>query len=118
MAVVPYVSNHPEFTSNGVSGYRWPVLANGDTGTPLPIDRRTDRTIQVNGTFGAGGTVVIEGSIDGTNYVTLSDLQGTALSFTAAGLEGVTEAVTLIRPRVSAGDGTTALNVYILSIGL
>jgi len=118
MPVIPYTSNHPAFTTNGISGYRWDNLANGDTGTPLEIDRRTDRSIQVNGTFGAGGTVVIEGSLDGTNYVTLSDLQGTALSFTAAGLEGVTEAVTFIRPRVSAGDGTTSLDVFILSIGL
>ena len=118
MAVVPYASNHPDSPSNGIGGYKWLDLANTDTGTPLLIDRRTDRTVQVNGTFGAGGTCVIEGSIDGTNYITLSDLQGTALSFTAAGLEGVTEAVTFIRPRISAGDGTTAIDVYILQIGL
>jgi hypothetical protein len=48
-----------------------------------------DRAIQVGGTFGAGGTVVIEGSIDGTNYVTLTDPQGNAISKTAAAIEEI-----------------------------
>lgn len=71
----------------------------------------SDRSIVVTGTFGAGGTVVWEGSNDGTNYVTLTDPQGNALSITSAGIKAVTEAVIFARPRVTAGDGTTSLTV-------
>lgn len=63
-----------------------------------------DKSVQVIGTFN-GGTVVIEGSNDGTNWVTLSDPQGNALSKTAAFLEQILEATRYVRPRVSAGTG-------------
>lgn len=68
-------------------------------------------SVQVTGNFGAGGTVLIEGSNDGTNYVTLTDLAAAALSITAAGIKTIRENVAYIRPRVSAGDGTTSLTV-------
>ena len=118
MATVNYASNHPDTTSIGIGGWKWLTLTttNAD-GQPLIIDRRTDRTVQVSGTFGAGGTLVIEGSNDGTNYFTLNDLQATALSFTSARLEGISEMPLYIRPRVTAGDGTTSLNVYLVAVG-
>lgn len=73
-----------------------------------------DRSVQVAGTFGAGGTLLIEGSNDGTNWATLNNVQGTALSITAAGIKQVAEVTTQVRARVSAGDGTTSLNVAFL----
>lgn len=86
----------------------WP-LANGDSGVPLKMPGNNDRSVQVEGTFGAGGTLLIEGSNDGTNWRTLTDPQGNPLSFTTAKIEAITELTKFIRPRVSAGDGTTAL---------
>jgi hypothetical protein len=88
-------------------------VPNGETGDPLPFTKYADRSVQVSGTFGAGGTVVVQGSNNGTNYHTLTDPQGNALSFTAAGLEQITEVVKFIRPSVTAGDGTTSLTVTI-----
>src|SRR5574343_930143 len=118
MATITIASNHPDNPSVGIGGWKWLLLtATDDTGSPLLIDRRTDRSVQVSGTFGAGGTLVIEGSNDGTNYYTLNDLQGTALSFTSARLEGISEMPLYIRPRVTAGDGTTSLNVYVTAVG-
>lgn len=73
-------------------------------------------TVQVTGTFGVGGTVVIEGSNDGTNYVTLNDAGGAALSLTAAGLKAIRELPAYIRPRVTAGDGTTSLTVTLAAM--
>ena len=70
-----------------------------------------DRSVQVTGTFGVGGRVLLQGSNDGTNWVTLNDPQANALSFTAAGLEAVLELTQYIRPTVNAGDGTTSLTV-------
>jgi hypothetical protein len=72
-----------------------------------------DRTIQVTGTFGAGGTVIVEGSLDTTfpptNWFPLKDPSNTAISFTAAGLRAILENVVAVRARVTAGDGTTSI---------
>lgn len=73
-----------------------------------------DRSVQVAGTFGAGGTLLIEGSNDGTNWATLNNVQGTALSITSAGIKQVAEVTRYVRARVSAGDGTTDLDVAFL----
>jgi hypothetical protein len=93
--------------------FTWAPLGNGDDGTVIPTDYLPwlDRTFQVEGTFGAGGTLVIEGSNDGINFHTLTDPQGLALSFTGPGLRQVVEVTLQVRPRVTGGDGTTALTV-------
>jgi hypothetical protein len=39
----------------------------------------------------------------------LSDLQTSAITKSSSALEGVAEAVKFVRPRVTAGDGTTSL---------
>ena len=83
-----------------------------DTGTPAELPDYADRSVQIGGTLGVGGTVVIEGSNDGTTYITLTDPQGNALSFTAIDrIEQVQEITRFIRPRVTAGDGTTNFTV-------
>jgi hypothetical protein len=85
-----------------------------DSGDPFEMPGAADRSVQVIGTFGTGGSVRIEGSNDGTNYATLADPSSTALNITAAGIEGVQEITRWIRPRVTAGDGATDLDVILL----
>lgn len=82
-------------------------LAETDT-TPAAIEMPewADRSVQITGTFNAG-TVLIEGSNDGSNWSTLNDTQGNPLSFTATKIEQVLEAVQFMRPRVSAGAGVS-----------
>ena len=92
----------------------WTGLLNGDDGSPIEMPGSSDRSIQFTGTFGVGGTIVLEGSNDGTNYVSLTDPQGNAISKTAAGIEAVMELTRYIRPRVTAGDGTTSLVATLL----
>lgn len=92
----------------------WTGLLNGDDGTPVEMPGSADRSIQFLGTFGAGGTIVLEGSNDGTNYATLTDPQGNAISKTAAAIEAVLELTRFVRPRVTAGDGTTDLQAHLL----
>lgn len=92
----------------------WPSLANGDDGAPIQMPGSADRTIQFDGTFGSGGAVVLEGSNDGTTYYTLTDPAANSLSFTSAGLKSVTEVTRYMRPRVTAGDGTTSLKATLL----
>lgn len=88
------------------------TLANGDSGTPFLVSKWGDMSVQFGGTFGVGGTVVWEGSNDGTNYVTLTDPQGNAISKTAASIEAITEPALYVRPRCTAGDGATSITVH------
>lgn len=86
-----------------------PLTTTNDTGRAILIPGNAIKSIQFSGTFGAGGTVVFEGSNDGTNFVTLTDPQGNAISKTSAGIEAVEEYTLYVRPRVTAGDGTTSI---------
>ena len=88
--------------------------ADSDLGAAVSTVAFPDRAVQVAGTFGVGGAVVIEGSIDGSNYAPLTDPQGNALSFTAAKIEAISELVRFIRPRVTGGDPSTSLTVSLI----
>lgn len=97
----------------------WAGLSNVDDGQPIDWSAHADRSVQVFGTFG-GATCVIQGSNDlqnPTNWNTLTDLQGNALSFTAAGLEQVAEGTCWVRPLVSGGAGPTSVTVQMLLRG-
>lgn len=115
--IVPTLEYAPDGNANLVR-ITW-LLANGDTGTPTECGDWADRTVQVTGTFGAGGSVQLEGS----NYLTsetplwavLTDPQGNTVVKTAAALEVFEESPLLIRPNCTAGDGTTALIVRIVA---
>jgi hypothetical protein len=69
--------------------------------------------VQIGGTFGAGGSVTLQGSNDGTNWVAVTDPQGTAVTKTAAAMEVIEECPRYICPNVTAGDGTISLVVTI-----
>ncbi len=112
----------PTLTRGTLDGNRswivsWLAMANGDTGAAITLPAHSDRSVQLGGTFSVGGTVVIEGSNDGTNFLTLDDFQGNALSFTVADLESISQVSNHIRPDITAGDGSTAIDVYLLITG-
>ena len=98
----------------GLALASWEDLANGNQGNSISIARWADKSVQVSGTFGVGGSITIEGSMDGTVWAALHDPQGNAITFAIAGIEFIVENTVLIRPNVTAGDGTTALDVDIL----
>lgn len=90
----------------------WATMANGDTGSPISFPEYYDRSVQVKGTFGAGGNCRIDGSNDGgATYAALNDRNNNALNIAAAGLKAVNENAEMMRPNITAGDGTTALTV-------
>lgn len=95
--------------------FTWSGLLNGDTGDWIKFPAYGAKTFQAYGTFGAGGNIILEGSNDPTNPTNaapLSDWQGNALNtVTAASFKTVREMPIWVRPRVSAGDGTTSLTV-------
>ena len=92
----------------------WPGIVNGDAGDAVPFAQYTDRSVQVIGTFGVGGNLRLEGSNNGTDWAVLTDPQGNALDITAPKIEMVSEATLFVRPRVTAGDGSTSLSVLLL----
>lgn len=96
----------------------WTGLLNTDDGAPVKMPESADRSGQVTGTFGAGGSLQWEGSNDitnpPTNWFLLHDPQGLTTARTAAGLVLIEEATLWIRPRVTAGDGTTVLQANLL----
>jgi hypothetical protein len=97
---------------------KWLLIGNGDTGAASIFNTFQDRCVQVVGTFGAGGSISIEGSNDdGTTWVILTDPLGNALTFTSAGMKQITELPYQIRPHCTAGDGTTALAVWLHARG-
>ena len=71
----------------------------------------TDRSVHITGTANAG-SISIQGSNDGTNFVTLHDVFGNALTALAPGYIGqINEECAWIKPVLSGGGGTTAMNV-------
>lgn len=100
-------------TNDALVGWKvvWAGMVNGDVGAAVSFPGFADRTVQVEGTFGTGGSVAAEGSNDATNFRALTDPQGTAIAITSAGIKAITEACVQVRPHVTAGDGTTSLTV-------
>lgn len=89
----------------------WTGLLNGDQGAPVELEDFTERTVNITGTFGAGGSINIEGNLDGTNNAILTDPQGNAITKASAAIERIQEVTRQVRPNVTAGDGTTNLTV-------
>ena len=92
----------------------WSGLLNGDDGGPFQQNGFGDRSVTFTGTFGTGGSVQLEGSNDGANWFVLSDPSSTTIVKTAAAIEQVLELSLYVRPRVTAGDGTTNLECRVL----
>jgi len=98
-------ANNPHLVDNQM--WTWTPITENDTAIATQFQGSGDRCFSVTGNFGAGGTVLLEGSNDDTNYFGLKDASGTAISLTAAGIRQVLEGPKYIRPRVSAGTGVS-----------
>ena len=111
MAVISptIVTNNPPGDGSVIT-YSWTLVTSGDTGAPIPFAQWADRSVQMSGTWGAGGgTITWEGSNDGITYFALTDPQTTAIAKTADALEQVIEATLWARPRVSVANVTSVV---------
>lgn len=108
MATVAYAANTQSPLDHAI--FTWtPLTTTNADGQPVGYPGR-DRSIQVTGTFGAGGSVTLQGSNDGgANWFALNDWSGAPITFTSAGLKTVRDDAALMRPFVTAGDGTTSI---------
>jgi hypothetical protein len=96
------------------AGYRWTDYSTADTSTPIKVQNMQGLagSVQVTGTFG-GATIALQVSNDGTNYATLKDGTGTAITFTAAGTAEFSTAALFVKPTSTGG---TADNVTVTVI--
>ena len=77
--------------------------------------RYPDKSVQIFGTFGSGGTCKLQGTNEvnsPTNWWGLSDHGGTEIAAQAAAIEVVLENVYQVRPYISAGTGVD-IDVYL-----
>src|SRR5260370_658599 len=102
-----------------VSGYAisWGPMLNGDVGQAVDMLGFADRSIQVEGTFGAGGNAEIQGSNDSAAFRTLHDPLGVLLDIPSASIRHVMEITRLLRPAITAGARTTSLTLTIYAAG-
>ena len=90
-----------------------PLTSANASGEAVEMGGFSDRSIQISGTFN-GATVVLQGSNDGTNYHTLTDPQGNAISFTSADrIEQIMELTRYVKPVSTGGGGSQSLTVTI-----
>lgn len=122
MAVIAKTDSKLRTHGDNVMVCSWsPLTQTGsDTGTPFECPGASDRSVQLTGTLGTGGVVVMEGSnvaVPGANdWGALRDMQGNAISLDSIGkLNQIGEITRWIRPRVSAGDAGTSLTVTLIA---
>lgn len=116
--VTPTLHPGPDVRMQRVS---WEGFAiSGDVGTEVQVlGPYSDKTVQAFGTFTGGLAITWEGSLDGgVTWTALRDLNHTSLVQSAASLEGVEQAVPLIRPRATAGSGGADVDVWLFATGV
>lgn len=101
MATITHVSSSPGVN---IQKFFWETLTSDDTATGVQVNGRVNGSIQVTGDFGTNAVCALQGTNDGTNWADLSDLAGTAISLSAAGIQVFQDINVLsIRPNVTAG---------------
>ncbi|MGC8534915.1 MAG: hypothetical protein ACP5QR_05205 [Rhizomicrobium sp.] len=101
-AIAPTITDVSRTGDNTALLVQWAAVTESDTFAAVQFPDYSPVAVQVEGTFGAS-TTVLNGSLDGTNYHGLSDLSGTAISFTASGYQSVRDQPIQIQPSASGG---------------
>ena len=118
MAVRSFEVIENPWGASGITLVKWEGLTKttDDTGEPYICPHYADKSVQLIGTLGVGGVCTIQGSNmkDTPTYATLNDAQGNAMTMDALKIEQILENSYLVRPAITAGDGTTDLDVYML----
>lgn len=101
---------------DGVPMVRWDDITTS-TDTPLQL-AVTDQwglagSVQFAGSFG-GATVTLQMSNDGTNWVTIKDLQGVVISATATAMFEFTCSAAYIKPSVTGGSANNVDVILVL----
>lgn len=101
----------------------WIGMQNGDVGAKTKIaDFAQAKMAQILGTIGAGFSLTLRGSCKpnpdetvATDWFTLKDPANAAATFAALGGVQLNGNPLFISPQITAGDGTTLIDVYLLA---
>jgi hypothetical protein len=99
----------------------WETLTTTNpTGIGIRNPIEGDKTVQVTGNFAGSASLGIQGSNDSTDgadgvWFSLEGPGDSALAFTAAGGDVIKENPAWIRPNMSSGNGSSDLDVTIVS---
>lgn len=99
----------------------WAGVSTGDTFTPLSLDQglAAIASVHVYGTFSGGTSVSIQGTnVSGQTPITLKDVNGAAMTFTAAGLVDFSTAARFITPIISSGSADSVTVVIVIKNGV
>jgi hypothetical protein len=100
--------NHTKSMSGDVQLATWTGVSTADTMDAIgPMNKGIGArraSVTFSGTFG-GATLTLQGSNDGTNWGTLTDLAGNAISVTAAAVREFSTSCLYVRPASSGGTG-------------
>lgn len=97
----------------------WETLTSGNaagTAYEPDVQRAAVSAVQFTGVFDSA-TAILQGSNDGTNWVTLSDLGGASISLTAAGAKELSTAMAYLRPSTSGGGGSQDIDCILVARG-
>jgi len=89
----------------GVNAYSWEAFTGSDTGAPVQQSAKKG-VFCLQGTFGAA--VTLEGSFDDVTYTTLKDVNGNAMSYTAAVIVETQVLPPYVRPNAAGVSNVVA----------
>ena len=108
MSTINAVINRQVTNDESAIYIKWGQLINsGDVGDAQSFSSYSLKTFIASGTFAGSASVVIEGCNDITvgDWTSLSNRQGTAMNFTALGMNTSQDVPIYVRPRLTAGAG-------------
>lgn len=109
---------YSRYSSRNFYTFLWDNLDEADaTPNAVGIPSNVPLKMKVAGSFGTGGHVTLQGSMDGTTYTALNDSAGSPIDITAAGEVEVSRnhVYRYIRPKVTAGT-TVDVDVTVLAV--
>lgn len=104
------------FVGDNAVEFKWALTSTNRDGAPIGPNHvdYADRSMIATGTWG-GATLTVEGSLDGSNYVALSDAASTtALTATADASAPIAEVPILTRPNLTVPGSGATVNVSIV----
>lgn len=112
MATIKATLNKTVTLDESVAVLTWSGLTlAGDVGDAQSFANFSDKTFIASGNFAGTPTIVIQGCNDQVlgDWVTLSNRQGTAMSFTTLGMNTSQDRPVFVRPLVTVGTGGGAV---------
>lgn len=97
---------------DSVAIYTWALTSANTDGLPIEWVQWADRCFTGTGTWG-GATLTIQGSNDGSTWVTLNNAQGTAATATADKALQIVEVPRFVRPNLTTAGVGAAVTVIL-----